>query len=356
MKAVGIAVGHLCLLVTVSAYTANHEAKALQEGGGIPPCLATCNIDPADPIPFLTSMSDCANLRSSLTGECAWCGSSCSREVKEEVARRWAELQTGDNPLACMADLMEDDGSGDDEDDTCQCFANGAANEPFCESGQITDPHACEADARCHWGPGEVAQCRDMVSSGPPPCQCFANGAANEPFCESGQITDPHACEADARCHWGPGEVAQCRDMVSSGPPPCLAPCGDTLGFADCADLRAKLTSDSWCGSSCDASVKEEIARRWGDAQMSHGGSEYGVTAPDDDPLACLSDDEDEVVPSPSPDNTTDAPDGADLSRAALKAAMRQARQEAKDDIRRARQDARRRRREERREERRGPQ
>lgn len=305
MKAVGIAVGHLCLLVTVSAYTANHEAKALQEGGGIPPCLATCNIDPADPIPFLTSMSDCANLRSSLTGECAWCGSSCSREVKEEVARRWAELQTGDNPLACMADLMEDDGSGDDEDDTCQCFANGAANEPFCESGQITDPHACEADARCHWGPGEVAQCRDMVSS---------------------------------------------------GPPPCLAPCGDTLGFADCADLRAKLTSDSWCGSSCDASVKEEIARRWGDAQMSHGGSEYGVTAPDDDPLACLSDDEDEVVPSPSPDNTTDAPDGADLSRAALKAAMRQARQEAKDDIRRARQDARRRRREERREERRGPQ
>merc|ERR1712151_431793 len=45
-------------------------------------------------------------------------------------------------------------------------MANGWENEAFCEdpmAPHFSDPQACSSDARCHWGPDELATCSDMV-------------------------------------------------------------------------------------------------------------------------------------------------------------------------------------------------
>ena len=47
--------------------------------------------------------------------------------------------------------------------DDCHCFANGAENEDFCETGlMLWDIEACVADDRCHWGPAEIDTCAMM--------------------------------------------------------------------------------------------------------------------------------------------------------------------------------------------------
>lgn len=48
---------------------------------------------------------------------------------------------------------------------SCQCFANGAENESFCETGaMLYDVAGCVSDTRCHWGPGEIEECGMMNS------------------------------------------------------------------------------------------------------------------------------------------------------------------------------------------------
>ena len=51
------------------------------------------------------------------------------------------------------------------DDGTCKCYANGGENEAFCQDGTLDhDPFLCESlDGRCHWGPGEIQACVDMV-------------------------------------------------------------------------------------------------------------------------------------------------------------------------------------------------
>merc|ERR1711918_217837 len=85
--------------------------------------------------------------------------------------------------------------------DACQCFANGAENEPVCENGDRPDVQSClNGDGKCHWGPGEDKQCQ----GDPTECQCFANGAENEPECEGGNRPDVATCTSGDKCHWGP--------------------------------------------------------------------------------------------------------------------------------------------------------
>ena len=43
----------------------------------------------------------------------------------------------------------------------------------------------------------------DYDDYGTPNGRCWANGAENEEYCESGQL-DPETCIDDTRCHWNP--------------------------------------------------------------------------------------------------------------------------------------------------------
>lgn len=51
----------------------------------------------------------------------------------------------------------------------CRCFAHEANDELHCEVGRVTDPHACERDRRCHWGPLERIECMALLGPPPPP-------------------------------------------------------------------------------------------------------------------------------------------------------------------------------------------
>lgn len=46
------------------------------------------------------------------------------------------------------------------KEEGCKCWANGAENEDFCESGELKYVSDCLLnDDRCHWGPSEIEQC-----------------------------------------------------------------------------------------------------------------------------------------------------------------------------------------------------
>jgi hypothetical protein len=69
------------------------------------------------------------------------------------------------------------------------------------------------------------------------PCQCFANGAENEDFCETGDMLyDVVSCVADDRCHWGPGEIEECGMMNVDEAEPEEAFVPPTVNGISCAD------------------------------------------------------------------------------------------------------------------------
>ena len=94
----------------------------------------------------------------------------------------------------------------------CQCFANGYWNEPLCEGGDRPTIDLCLQDDKCHWGPDEFTKCqREVEEYHDIECQCFANGAENEIFCEGGMRPNTASCLYDDKCHWGPAENPKCR-------------------------------------------------------------------------------------------------------------------------------------------------
>ena len=46
----------------------------------------------------------------------------------------------------------------------CKCWANGAENEQYCESGDHDKAETCTADERCHWGPSEFEMCAAVTA------------------------------------------------------------------------------------------------------------------------------------------------------------------------------------------------
>ena len=95
-------------------------------------------------------------------------------------------------------------------DAECQCFANAAEHEPFCEDAAFDeDPWGCEeADGRCHWGPGENPECRAQVGDfRPPPKKDFNEVEEDPDFCDWEEDFDTCCAAAygEEACNWFTG-------------------------------------------------------------------------------------------------------------------------------------------------------
>jgi len=130
----------------------------------------------------------------------------------------------------------------------CRCLGNGAENEAHCElsSPALTEPDACDADPRCHWGPGEDSACIAMLSGQPGLLDArlagtwivgetsTGGGAAFWVFREDGL---PHGLEdAALRAPTGGfiGPSGEFRCLLLTTPPPGDTCCHSGYSFASC--------------------------------------------------------------------------------------------------------------------------